>query len=104
MRQSSWMLATLLGLGGIANADIGQAPAIDMGETVSAQSISVRGVAEDYLVMPSGGELAAQMKFITAKDLEFTDLALFSLSGRWSLFEKLELSAQIDLLPKQPSF
>ena len=63
----------------------------------SPSSGSMRGVAEDYLVMPSGGELAAQMKFITADPmlggttLKFTDLALFGLSGRWSLFSKLEL-------------
>jgi hypothetical protein len=49
------------------------------------------------------------MRFITADSmnggdkLEFTDLALFGLSGRYSLFSKLELSAQVDLLPKQPS-
>jgi hypothetical protein len=103
MRQSCWTLATLLGLGGTALADIGEKPAIDMGETISVEGSSMRGVAEDYLVMPSGGELAAQMKFITAKGVEFTDLALFGLSGRWSLFEKLELSANLDLLPKQPS-
>jgi len=110
MTKQRWTLATLLALGGTASADVGERPAIDAGETISAESRSVRGVAEDYLVMPSGGELAAQMKFITAdpmlggQALKFTDLALFGLSGRWSLFSKLELSAQVDLLPKQPSY
>ena len=31
-------------------------------ETISVQG-SHRGVAQDYLVLPSGGELTAQMKF-----------------------------------------
>jgi len=59
--------------------------------------------------MPSGGELSAQMRFFTADAmldgdaLEFTDLGLFGLSGRWSLFTKLELSASVDLLAKQPA-
>jgi hypothetical protein len=60
--------------------------------------------------MPSGGELGAQMRFITAdgmlgnQPLKFTDLALFGLSARYSLFSKLEVSANVDLLPKQPSY
>jgi hypothetical protein len=84
------------------------------GETRSSD----RGVAQDYLVLPSGGELGAQMRFITAprgpifggmqdmseQKLDFTDLALFGLSARWSLFSKLELSASADLLPKQPAY
>jgi hypothetical protein len=78
-------------------------------ESVAVEK-SHRGVAQDYLVLPSGGELAAQMRFLTADNmldgdkLKFTDLALFGLSGRWSLFTKLEVSASVDLLPKQPSF
>ncbi|MBV8755718.1 MAG: hypothetical protein JO257_00495 [Deltaproteobacteria bacterium] len=110
MSKLRWTLVGLAALGGTASADIGETPAIDMGTTVSVEGRSVRGVAEDYLVMPSGGELAAQMKFITAdpmlggQPLKFTDLALFELAGRYSVFEKLELSAQVDLLPKQPSY
>ncbi|HSN25846.1 MAG TPA: hypothetical protein VLT45_06155 [Kofleriaceae bacterium] len=110
MSKLRWTLVGLAALGGTASADVGERPAIDMGTEVSMESRSVRGVAEDYLVMPSGGELAAQMKFIMAdpmlggEPLKFTDLALFELAGRYSLFSKLELSAQVDLLPKQPSF
>jgi hypothetical protein len=119
MSQGSWTLAALvtLGLGGVASA----APGESMGEDAAsmtltgAESRSQRGVAEDYLVLPSGGELSAQMRFITApsgpifpgmgnQKLEFTDLALFGLSARWSLFSKLELSANADMLPKQPAF
>jgi hypothetical protein len=75
---------------------------------------SHRGVAQDYLVLPRGGELGAQMRFITAprgpifeggeQKLDFTDLALFGVSARWSLFSKLELSASANLLPKQPAY
>src|SRR5438309_5051192 len=97
MTKYRWTLPALVAVGGTASADVGEQPAVDMGETISLTSSSVRGVAEDYLVLPSGGELAAQMKFITAdpmlagQALKFTDLALFGLSGRWSLFSKLEL-------------
>jgi hypothetical protein len=79
------------------------------GEAVSVQR-SHRGVAQDYLVLPRGGELTAQMRFLTTDamldggELKFSDLALFGLSGRWSLFTKLELAASVELLPKQPSF
>ncbi len=104
----SWTLATLIALGGTATADIGAPSAGDL----ATESISVRshrGAAEDYLVMPSGGELTAQMRFITADQMldggsiKFTDLALFGLSARWSLFSRLELGVSVDLLPKQPA-
>jgi hypothetical protein len=98
-----WTLATLCALGGTAFADFASKPGIDAAETLTVQGGSPRGVAEDYLVLPSGGELGAQMRFVTSKSLEFTDLALFGLSARYSIFEKLEISANVDLLPKQPS-
>ncbi|HEU0032686.1 MAG TPA: hypothetical protein VFQ53_18775 [Kofleriaceae bacterium] len=71
---------------------------------------SHRGVAQDYIVLPEGGELTAQMRFVTSEPmlggepLRFSDLALFGISGRWSLFSKLELSGEVTLLPKQPSY
>lgn len=110
MSQFRWTLAALLALGGTASAE---QPHID--DTATTQELTVvrgssRGVAQDYLVLPRGGELTAQMKFVTAgpllsdKKLDFTDLALFGLTGRWSLFSKLELSASVDLLPKQPAY
>ncbi len=37
------------------------------------------------------------------RQLRFSDLALFSLSGRYALFSKLELSGQVSFLAKQPS-
>lgn len=62
------------------------------------------------MVLPSGGELGGEWRFITSdpmlanQPLKFTDLALFDLAGRWSLFSKLEVSGQIAFLPKQPSY
>jgi hypothetical protein len=107
MRQLGLTLAALGSLGGLAHAD--EVKAAMMADE-AAVSRSHRGVAEDYLVAPEGGELTGQMKFITAdsilaaRPLKFTDLGLFELGGRWSLFGKLELAAQVDLLPKQPSY
>jgi len=69
-----------------------------------------RGVARDYLVLPSGGELTGAMKFVMAdrslgdEPLRFTDLALFELSGRYAVMRRLELGAAVDFLPKQPSY
>src|SRR6267142_184007 len=104
-----WTLAALVGLGGAAAADPEQPRAAMTGESV-AVSGSARGVAEDYLVLPSGGEITAQMKFITAdpllggQPLKFTDLELFGITARWSLFSKLEIAGAVDFLPNQPSY
>jgi hypothetical protein len=110
MRQLAWTLAALGSLGGAALADTGRSPSADLAAESVGVERSHRGVAQDYLVLPHGGELTAQMRFITSdamldgNALRFTDLALFGLSGRWSLFTKLELAASVELLPKQPSF
>jgi hypothetical protein len=107
-RQPALTLAALGILGGVAAADDSMKAEALAGETISAHG-SHRGVAEDYLVMPSGGEISGQMRFVMSdavigdSPLKFTDLALFGLIARWSLFGKLELSAQADFLPKQPS-
>src|SRR5688500_5456713 len=37
-------------------------------------------------------------------ELTLTDLALFGIGGRWSIFSKLELSLEANFLAKQPSF
>jgi hypothetical protein len=109
MRQFALTLAAAISLGGVAHADTGRPIAADLaGESIAVER-SHRGVAQDYLVLPSGGELTAQMRFVTAESmldgdrLKFTDLALFGVSGRWSLFTKLEVSASVELLPKQPA-
>ncbi|MBS1120007.1 MAG: hypothetical protein H6Q90_2235 [Deltaproteobacteria bacterium] len=103
-----WTLVSVATLGGIAAADPDDSPQV-MG-VPAAGEVSHRGVAQDYLVLPSGGELTGQMRFLTSQPIfgdepmRFSDLALFGLAGRWSLFRKLEVSGQIDLLAKQPSF
>src|SRR5262245_56495379 len=110
MRQLAWTLAGLASLGSVAEAETGPPRSADVATEAVAVSSSHRGVAQDYLVLPSGGELTAQMRFVTAdamldgQELKFTDLGLFGLSGRWSLFTKLEVAASVELLPKQPSF
>ena len=109
MTKLAWTLAALSTLAGSAHADSGRPVSADFATQSVAVERSHRGVAQDYLVLPSGGELTAQMRFVTAdamlggEPLDFTDLALFGLSGRWSLFTKLELAASVELLPKQPS-
>ncbi|HEY5949373.1 MAG TPA: hypothetical protein VIV40_27955 [Kofleriaceae bacterium] len=109
MRQVAWTLAALGSLASVAHADSGMPVSADMATESVGVEKSHRGVAQDYLVLPEGGELTAQMRFVTAdsmlgSELEFSDLALFGISGRWSLFTKLELAASVELLPKQPSF
>lgn len=122
MRQLALTLTALTSLGASARADSGRPVSADFATQSVAVEGSHRGVAQDYLVLPNGGELTAQMRFLTADamldpegqsesgplrfggdKLKFTDLALFGLSGRWSLFTKLELAASVELLPKQPS-
>jgi hypothetical protein len=107
------MLAALGILGGTAMADddYKQPVSADAGVAgVSQAGGSYRSVSNDYLVMPEGGELTGQMRFITAdpilanQPLKFTDLALFGLSARYSVLSKLQLGAEVDLLPKQPSY
>lgn len=110
MAELRWTLAALVTLGGTALADTPGTPeAADMASESIAVIGSHRGVAQDYIVMPRGGELSASMRFLTADSMlgadkiKFTDLALFELSGRYSVFSKLELAASVELLPKQPS-
>src|ERR1700733_2228597 len=104
-----WTLLIAGSLGRIAYADSDDSATVDA-MTTAVMPTSHRGVAENYLVMPTGGELTGEMKFLTAdaamdgKPLEFTDVALFGLSGRWALFDKLEVSGAVDFLAKQPSY
>jgi hypothetical protein len=115
MRELTWTLAALAALGGTALADDNdneKAPAalgVDTNVTLTSGA-SMRGVAQDYLVLPDGGELTGQMKFVMSEPslggqrMRFSDLALFELAGRWSLARRLEISGGVALLPKQPSF
>ncbi|MEO8700789.1 MAG: hypothetical protein ABI867_12135 [Kofleriaceae bacterium] len=104
-----WTLVALATLGGTAAADAKEDSSVG-GEVLVMGSASHRGVAEDYLVLPSGGEFTSQMRFLVTaqpamgdEPLRFSDLALFGLGGRWAFASRLEVSASVDLLPKQPS-
>src|SRR5450432_3749015 len=110
MSKPSLTLAMLASLGGPAMADPSKPSSVDEA-TISMQGASsMRSVAQNVLVAPDGSELTGAMKFIMSdpslggEPLKFTDLGLFELTGRWSVMSKLELSANVDMLPKQPSF
>lgn len=108
-----WAFLAVASLGGTAAAEVDVAPSPIMSEGLALKdSGSPRGVAQDYLVGPSGGELTGSMRFITSPSvpgfgneeaLRFSDLALFTVGGRYSLFSKLEISAAASFLAKQPS-
>ena len=110
MSKPGWTFAVLATLGGPALADTNAPISADSMATETSVRTSTRGVARDYLVAPDGGELTGEMKFVLADAmpagpaLKFTDLAMFDVVGRWSLFGKLELSGSVDFLAKQPSF
>lgn len=110
----AWTLATLTTLGAArARADDAEpttdALAVQPGVTLAVER-SHRGVAQEYLVLPSGGELSGQMRFVMAQPVfsadpvRFSDLALFGLGGRWALHPRLEVSGTVNFLAKQPSF
>ena len=105
-------LLVVAALGGLAHAEVDVAPSPLTSAASIETSGSARGVSQDYMVMPSGGELTGSMRFITSQKvsgfgndeaLRFSDLALFTVGGRYSLLTKLELSAAASFLAKQPS-
>ncbi len=110
MTHIAWTLTALVGLGGIAAAEETDVVHTRTGETLAIAGGSHRGISQDYLVMPSGGELSGQMRFVMAEaalgsdSLKFSDLGLLDLAGRWSLLRTLEVSGSVTLLPKQPSY
>lgn len=111
MTRTAWTLLAVAGLGGTALAedeDVGRSASA--GESIALAHGSHRGISQNYLVMPSGGELSAQIRLVMSEPslgtepLRLTDLGLFDISGRWSLFSKLEVSSAVTLVPKQPSY
>jgi hypothetical protein len=111
MTRTAGTLLALASLGGAALADE-EDGGISGGETIALAHGSHRGISQDYLVLPSGGELTAQIRLVMSEPslgpgtepLRLTDLGLFDLSGRWALVSKLEVSAAVTLVPKQPSY
>ena len=77
--------------------------------TGSLSSGSMRGVAEDFLVLPEGLDVGGKLRTVTAKgglgmgELALTDLAFFDLEGQWAVAKHYELDATATFLPKQPS-
>ncbi|HEY0252265.1 MAG TPA: hypothetical protein VGC41_12105 [Kofleriaceae bacterium] len=111
MSKPSWTIVALLGLGGIARADVEGGFARPAAETISVSGASsYRNVAEDRSIAHEGGELTGSMKFVMSdpmlggEALKFTDLALFEVAGRWALYDRVEIAASVDFLPKQPSY
>jgi hypothetical protein len=81
------------------------------GEAVELSSavVEFRGVAQNYLVLPSGAELGADLKLVTADSfagmpLHFADLALFTVDGRLALGGRVDVSGATTFVPKQPSY
>lgn len=110
MKRPGSTLLLLASLGSVARADEDHPPVSGATVEVGLARSSMRGVAQDYLVAPEGGELTGQMKFVMSdpslggEKLKFTDLGLFELAGRHSLTKHLELGGSVDLLTKQPSY
>jgi hypothetical protein len=78
---------------------------------LAAETVAIEpgGVAQSYLVLPTGAELGTDLKLITADSLagmpvKFSDLALFTARGRIAIGGRVDLSIDTTLLPKQPSF
>ncbi len=85
------------------------APTIDTATTSASYSIT-RGVAEEFLVLPEGGQIGGQLRTITAGTgglgtgaLKLTDVALFDVVGAWAIAPHYELDATLSVLAKQPS-
>jgi len=78
-------------------------------QTTDLSFSSARGVAEEFLVLPEGGEVGGRLRTITSDGglgtgkLALTDLALFDLSAEYAIAHHFELDAQVSFLPKQPS-
>lgn len=68
-----------------------------------------RGIAEDFIVMPSGVDVGARLRLITADDalgagkLKLTDLVLFDVTAAWAFARRFQLDLRLSVLPKQPS-
>lgn len=108
MNTLAWTFLTLGVLGGIAHAEEHEG-SIQTADVIRSHG-SHRGISQDYLVKPSGGELTSSLRFVTSEPvlgserLKFSDLGLFVLTGRWSVLRYLEVSAEVTLLPKQPAY
>ena len=73
-------------------------------------SAVVRSMSNDWLIPARGAQLSASLSYLTSDGgvgdagLAFTDVVFLRLDGHWAIKGKADLSAGLDLLPKQPSF
>jgi len=92
---------------------LGRSPTIDVSGTLAREqtgdySGSPRAVVSDWMLLQKGvGEVGGDLTFITSdatsQDVNFTDIGILTLRGRYS-FGRVELGAAVDLLIKQPSY
>jgi len=68
----------------------------------STTTRSYRSISKGWMII-KGQELGAELRFLTAPTLSFTDVMLLTLRGRIALAKRADLFAAVDLLPKQPS-
>lgn len=79
------------------------------GDVISLSSGSMRGVAEEFLVLPDGADVGGRLRTITSEGglgpgkLAVTDLALFDANVQWAFAPHYELDATVTAMPKQPS-
>ena len=77
---------------------------------LAVDASGVRGVAKEWMILPEGQVLGAELRFLTSKPslgeaaLEFSDVAILSLSVKSSVYGKAEVFGSVDILPKQPSW
>jgi hypothetical protein len=116
MPKLAWtVVATgILGASGAARAEASppppDEPRVTTGEVLAVDVGSARGVAREWMVLPSGLELTGELTFVTADaalgggDLALSDVGILTLRARTALPGPMELVAEVDLLPKQPSY
>jgi hypothetical protein len=104
------VLVALLLLSSAARADEPEPsePHAESLSFVSGSAVDPRSYANDWLVAPPGGNVGGALRMISAgtgpsgSAIGYSDLALLTLHGRWTVANRLELSGGIDLLSKQP--
>ena len=87
---------------------LGHDSAAEIVDTTLALKGDVRGYAKGWLIGPQGGAFGGELRMISSRvgpsgsAIAFHELALFTLSGRWTVSNRVEVSAHADLLTKQP--
>jgi len=69
---------------------------------MSTTTRSYRSVSKGWMII-EGQEVGAELRFLTAPTLSFTDVMLLTLRGRIAVGKRVDAFVAVDLLPKQPS-